>query len=41
MQTYTVKELLEFAAKIRTNQDNDEIEDKIDSIIQRLGLNDC
>ena len=41
MATYTVKELIEFAAKIRTNQDAKEIEEKVNSIIERLGLNEC
>ena len=41
MGTYTVRELIQFAAQIRTNQDENEIEEKVNSIIQRLGLDEC
>jgi ABC-type multidrug transport system ATPase subunit len=39
--TYTPKELFEFAAKIRTNLPNDVIEERVESVIQRLGISEC
>ena len=37
----TPKELFTFAAKIRTNLDDEAIEEKIGSVISRLGLTQC
>ena len=36
-----MKELFEFAAKIRTNLDDETVAKRIDSVIERLGLNKC
>jgi len=41
LETFTPEESLRFAARLRTSLDNDEIEDKIDEICQRLSLNKC
>ena len=38
---FTPRELLKFAAKIRTSLDDDQIEKRVDSIVQRLGLESC
>ena len=39
--TYSVKELLEFAAKIRTNLPDAEVDERVDKVIKRLGLTQC
>jgi len=36
--TYTPRELFRFAARIRTNLSEEEIEARVDSVIIRLGL---
>jgi len=41
MGAYTVRESIEFAAKIRTNSSDEAIKENVDSIIQRLGLSEC
>ena len=38
---FTPRELFEFAAKLRTNLNQEEINDRVESIIQRLALNEC
>lgn len=41
MQALTVRESMAFAAKIRTNCTDDEINTRIDKLIDRLGLKEC
>jgi ABC-type multidrug transport system ATPase subunit len=41
VQTMTTKELLVFAAKLRTTLDSEDIDDKVTDILQRLGLWNC
>jgi ABC-type multidrug transport system ATPase subunit len=38
LETMTPEESFRFAAKLRTSLSNDQVEDKIESIITRLGL---
>ena len=41
LETFTPEESLLFAAKLRTSLDEDEIQDKIENIIQRFNLQKC
>ena len=40
-ETYTVRELFEFAAKIRTNLDQKAVDDRVRIVLERLGLTKC
>jgi ABC-type multidrug transport system ATPase subunit len=41
ISTFTPRESLAFAAKLRTNYSDDEIDERVENIISRLGLNQC
>ena len=41
LETFTPEESFRFAAKLRTNLNPYEIEDKIDDIVKRLSLQNC
>lgn len=41
VETMTPRELLKFAARIRTSLSNMEIEDLVDRVVERLGLTKC
>lgn len=36
-----MKELLEFAAKIRTNMNDEKVNERVQNVIKRLGLRSC
>ena len=41
LETFTPRESFTFAAKLRTNFKGKRIEQKVDEIVERLGLKDC
>jgi len=41
LETFTPEETLRFAAKLRTNLKGKDLEDKVDDILNRLGLLEC